>query len=340
MKTNKPMLKRLGVVASALAWCAVNLHGQSAPTITTQPLSQTNLVGSNVTFSVTVSGTGPFHYQWQFNGTNLPTNIITTVAGNDYHGLPGYSGDGGAAVNASLAYPFGVATDASGNLYIADTGNNRIRKVNTNGVITTVAGNGTNAYFGDGGAATNASLNGPRYVILDTATNLYISDSSDNCIRKVSAQGIITTIAGGGSGGDGVEATNASLWLPGGLALDPAGNLYIADQYDERIRKVGTNGIITTVAGNGLHYFGPEPAGEGLYTGDGGPATNAELNWPMSVCLDVGGNLYIADHYNQVIRRVDTNGIITTVVGNGYVTYSGPDPKSLFEKSFFLSRDV
>src|ERR1017187_287267 len=278
MKTNKPMLKRLGVVASALAWCAVNLHGQSAPTITTQPLSQTNLVGSNVTFSVTVSGTGPFHYQWQFNGTNLPTNIITTVAGNDYHGLPGYSGDGGAAVNASLAYPFGVATDASGNLYIADTGNNRIRKVNTNGVITTVAGNGTNAYFGDGGAATNASLNGPRYVILDTATNLYISDSSDNCIRKVSAQGIITTIAGGGSGGDGVEATNASLWPPGGLALDPAGNLYIADQYDERIRKVGTNGIITTVAGNGLHYFGPEPAGEGLYTGDGGPATNAELN--------------------------------------------------------------
>ena len=138
MKTINPLLKAFALIASALIGCTLNLHAQSPPTMTTQPSSQTNLVGTGVNFTVTAGGAGPFTYHWQFNGTNLPS-IITTVAGN---GTGTYAGDGGAATNASLNTPFSVAFDASGGLYIADTINNRVRKVDTSGVITTVAGNG------------------------------------------------------------------------------------------------------------------------------------------------------------------------------------------------------
>jgi sugar lactone lactonase YvrE len=237
-------------------------------------------------------------------GTN---GIITTVAGN---GTYGYSGDGGAATNASLCDPTGVTLDASGNLFIADTSNQRIRRVGTNGIITTVAGNGTNGYSGDGGAATNAELYYPGGVALDASGNLFIGDASNQRIRKVSTNGIITTVAGNGTYGyfgDGGAATNAELYWPSGVALDASGNLFIADQYNNRIRKVGTNGIITTVAGNGTT----------VYSGDGGMATNAGLNWPYGVALDASGNLFIADQYNSRIRKVSTNGIITTVAGGG-----------------------
>ena len=145
---------------------------------------------------MTVDGIGPFTYQWQFNGTNLPNNIITTVAGN---GSLGFSGDGGAATNAKLYVPSGVALDAFGNLYIADTDNNRIRKVDTNGIITTVAGKTGGGYSGDGGAATNASLSYPFGVALDAAGNLYIADQNNNRIRKVDTNGIISTVAGNGN---------------------------------------------------------------------------------------------------------------------------------------------
>jgi streptogramin lyase len=143
-----------------IAW---PVRAQTAPAITTQPVSQTNLAGANVALNVAVSGTGPFSYQWQFNGANLPTNIITTVAGKG----GGFSGDSGQATNASLADPIGIACDAKGNLWIADTGNSRIRKVDTNGIITTVAGNGTNAFSGDGGPATNATLSSPQGICCD-----------------------------------------------------------------------------------------------------------------------------------------------------------------------------
>ena len=148
-----------------------------------------------------------------------------------------------------------MALDASGNLYIADDDNNRIRKVDTNGIITTVAGNGSASYSGDGGAATNASLYYPCGVAFDASGNLYIADYGNNRIRKVDTNGIITTVAGNGScgySGDGGAATNASLYYPYGVALDAFGNLYIADYDNNRIRKVDTNGIITTVAGNGI----------------------------------------------------------------------------------------
>ncbi len=241
------------------------------------------------------------------------SGIITTVAGN---GTVGFSGDGGRAASAQLYLPSGVALDASGNLYIADKGNNRIRKVSASGIITTVAGNGTGGYGGDGGPATSAQLSGPFAVTLDAAGNLYIADWTNQRIRRVSTSGVITTVAGNGAadyGGDGGPATSAPMYYPCGMAVDASGNLYFADNGNNRVRKVSTSGIITTVAGNGT----------GGYGGDGGAATAAQLWGPVGVALDSSGNLYIAEALNNVIRKVNASGIITTVVGNGTGGYSG-----------------
>jgi sugar lactone lactonase YvrE len=273
------------------------------------------LPGANVTFQVAVAGTGPFTYQWQFNGANFPNNIITTVAGN---GTGSYAGEGGAATNASMASPLGVALDAGGNLYIADESNNCVRKLDTKGVITTVAGNRTIGYSGDGGKAINARMAHPFDVVLDAAGNLYLADEglANSRIRKVDTNGIITTFAGNGMAGysgDGGAATSASLGQPVGLALDAFGNLYIADNSNERVRKVNPNGIITTVAGNGTSG----------YSGDGGAATSASFNTLRGVAVDAAGSLYIADPGNNRVRKVARNGIITTVAGNGSRGYSG-----------------
>ena len=300
-----------------MVWFSLNLQAQLAPTITSQPTNLTSIVGGTAVFSVTTGGTGPFTYQWQFNDTNLPAGIIT-VAGS---GTGGYSGDGGAASLGELNCPAGVAVDASGNIFIADSGNNRFRKVGTNGVITTVAGNGTIGYSGDGGAATLANLGGPDGVgvgAVDASGNLFIADGDNNVIRRVGTNGIITTVAGDGNSGysgDGGAATHAELSGPWGVAVDASGNLFIADGGNNVIRKVGTNKIITTVAGNKNGWSG--------YSGDGGAATSAELNGPYGVAVDAFGNLFIADSWNNVIRKVGTNGIITTVAGNGTPGYSG-----------------
>jgi sugar lactone lactonase YvrE len=187
--------------------------------------------------------------------------------------------------------------DAYGNLYIADYYNSRIRKVDTNGIITTVAGDGTNGYSGDGGAASNAWLYCPSGVAVDAYGNLYIADYYNSRIRKVDTNGIITTVAGDGTNGysgDGGVATNARVYYPSGVAVDAYGNLYIADSDNSRIRKVDTNGIITTVAGTN---------GSG-YSGDGGAATNARLAYPEGPAMDTSGNLYIADTDNSRIRKV------------------------------------
>lgn len=280
------------------------------PTITQQPSDQVVTNGGTAVFSVAVSGPGPFTYQWQFNGTNF--DLITTVAGN---GTAGYSGDGGAATNAALNYPSGLAMDGGGNLFIADRSNHRIRKVATNGFITTVAGNGTGGSSNDGGMATNALLYYPGGIAVDSAENLFIADLN-NRIRRVDTNGIITTVAGNGSNGysgDGGAATNAMLGYPYNVTVDGAGNLFFADYNNNRVRKVDTNGIITTVAGNGTNG----------YSGDSGAATNAMLGLPYDVAVDTAGNLFIADYSNNRIRRVDTNGLITTVAGNGNYSYSG-----------------
>ncbi|MFZ4796277.1 MAG: PKD domain-containing protein [Bacteroidia bacterium] len=250
---------------------------------------------------------------------NASTGIISTVVGN---GTEGFGGDGAVATAAYLYQPFNVAVDNSSNLYIADAKNHRIRKVNAvTGIISTVAGNGTQGYSGDGSAATNANLNYPSSIKLDNSGNLYIADQGNYCIRKVIAStGIITTIAGNGTkgnGGDGSAATYANLNHPIGIALDGFGNLYIADFENNKIRKVNAStGIISTVAGSGTFGYG----------GDSGSATSAKLAYPTSVIVDGSGNLYIADTYNNRVRKVNIGtGIISTVAGNGTQAFGGDD---------------
>jgi uncharacterized repeat protein (TIGR03803 family) len=244
--------------------------------------------------------------------------IITTLAGD---GTAGFSGDGGPASHARLFWPSSVAVDASGNLFIADQYNHRIRQVSTSGVITTVAGNGTAGYSGDGGTATHAGLGEPFGLAVDTSGNLFIADEYNHCIRQVDANGYIWTVAGNGTAGysgDGGTATNASLSSPRGvLVQQSSGNLFIADTDNQCIREVFLslpyNIQITTVAGNGT-------AG---YSGDGGPATSASMDNPSGFAVDTSGNFFISDEYNNCIRQVDANGYIWTVAGNGTAGYSG-----------------
>jgi uncharacterized repeat protein (TIGR03803 family) len=244
------------------------------------------------------------------------TGIISTVAGN---GTCGFSGDGGPATSAEME-PIGVAVDAAGDIFIVDDGNARIRKVTAStGIISTVAGNGTQGYSGDGGPATSAELNRPFGAAVDGAGNLYIADEFNNRIRKVTAStGIISTVAGDGTegfSGDGGSATSAELAFPVSVALDSVGDIYLVDGLNERVRKVtASTGDISTVAGNGT-------AG---YSGDGGPATSAELNAPTSLALDSAGDIYIADYSNYRIRKVTAlTGIISTAAGDGTFGFSG-----------------
>jgi trimeric autotransporter adhesin len=250
------------------------------------------------------------------------TSIITTVAGDGRGAYSGgnYSGDGGLATSASLWFPSGVDVDASGNIYIADTTNHRIRLVTkSTGIITTVAGDGTDSYKGDGGSATSAGLWFPTDVDVDASGNIYIADYFHHCIRLVTkSTGIITTVAGDGTSGyegDGGSATSASLRQPQCFAVDASGNIYIADTYNHVVRLVTkSTGIITTVAGDGIRG----------YNGDGGLATSASLFGTTGIAVDASGNIYIADTYNHVVRLVTkSTGIITTVAGKGIAEYSG-----------------
>ena len=312
---------------------------------------------------------------------------ITTVAGT---GVEGYSGDGGKAVEAKLGAPLGVTVDGSGNLYIADSSNRRIRKVDTSGTITTVAGTGVWGFSGDGGTATEARLSFPRGLALDTSGNLYIADATNCRVRRVDASGNISTVAGTGvcednaglesNNGDGGQATEADLGYMIGLALDSAGNLYIADTTNNRVRKVDTSGTITTVAGTGRWgysgdggraveawlgaplglavdasgnlYIGHADGqrvrkvdtsgiittfagiGESGFSGDGGPAVSARLNHPTGLAVDNSGNLYIADSENHRIRRVDSSGIITTIAGTGVPGFSGDGDPAIGARLF------
>ena len=239
---------------------------------------------------------------------------ITPFAGT---GKSGYGGDGGPAIAAQLDGPGSLAIDDSGNLYIADSGNNRIRRVDTSGMITTVAGSGARGYSGDGSPAVAARLASPFGVAVDGSGNIYISDTSNQRVRRVNKLGTITTIAGTGGrgygGSDGEPAVRASVSWPRGLAVDGAGNVYIAASGDSRILRVDPSGIITTVAGTG----------EEAYSGDGGPAVEAALYNPKDVAVDGAGNLYIPDGSNHRVRRVDTSGTITTIAGDGEGGYSG-----------------
>jgi uncharacterized protein (TIGR03437 family) len=246
----------------------------------------------------------------------VPQYTISTVAGN---GVAGHSGDGGAAINASLNGPTGVATDAFGNLYIADYYNNVVRKVTPDGNISTVAGTGAAGYSGDGGPATSATMNYPFRLTWDPLTgNVYVAEVGNNVIRVIKPNGTIGTFAGTGIqgySGDGGFATSARLYNPAAVAADGLGNVFIADSGNAVIREVNILGYISTVAGNANQFAG--------FGGDGGAAVNAELNNPEGIALGANGSFYIADQGNDRIRYVDPKGIIQTVAGNGTIGYSG-----------------
>src|SRR5579871_1264998 len=246
------------------------------------------------------------------------TGMLMLMAGNS---RAGYAGDGGPATSAELNGPTGVALDSAGNLYIADTGNARIRRVSVTGLMTTVAGNGTPGYSGDNGPATTAQLNVPTGIAIDGGGYIYIADTENSVIRQVAPSGIITSFAGVGAAGyfgDGGLAAQAQLNNPQGMALDNFGDLFIADTGNDVIRMVAPSGFIRTVAGNGNNNL----AGGG-FSGDGGTATSAELNGPAAVAVDALGNLYIADSNNFRIRKVASGGIISTIAGNGVPGFSG-----------------
>ena len=245
--------------------------------------------------------------------TYVTSQTIETIAGN---GATGYSGNGGPATSAEFNFPNAVGFDNAGNIYVADESNSVIRKINSSGVITTIAGNGVAGFSGNGGQATAAEIRFPEGVWADKRGNVYIADLGNYRIRKVHTTGLISTFAGNGAqgySGDGGHATSAELWSPYRVAIDTADNIYIADQGENRIRKVDTAGVITTVAGNGISG----------YSGDAGQATSAELKNPYGLSVDMAGNIFIADCGNNRIRQVTTNGIITTIAGNGTAGFSG-----------------
>ena len=299
-----------GRAQTTIAGSVATTVGSTWPALGTTATSQTIDAPS----AVISDGTGGFYlaspnqnrvYRVSASGT------LSVLAGT---GISGFSGDGGDATTARLTLPVGLAADFFGNVYIADYGNSRVRRVNSAGVIATVAGNGSSGFAGDGGLATSAGMR-PTAVAVDTTGSLFIVDYNNSRVRKLSPSGTITTVAGNGThgfGGDGGPATAASM-TPNGLAIDPFGNLFIVDSDNGRIRKVNPAGIISTVAGDGTNGFG----------GDGGPATQAALAHPDGVAVDNSGNIFIADWGNSRIRRVFPSGIITTIAGSSSYGFAG-----------------
>jgi sugar lactone lactonase YvrE len=254
-------------------------------------------------------------YNFRVRKIDQSTGAVKTVAGD---GAAVFAGDGGPATLASLRYPCGVALDAQNNIYIADSSNNRIRRVDAmTGIMTTVAGNGNYGFSGDGGPALQGEFRVPYGVAVDSQGNLFIADTANNRIRRVdSATGLLSTVAGngvGGFGGDGGPAVSAGLYSPWGVILDTAGSFFIADYRNQRVRKVdGSTGVISTVAGTGI----------ASYSGDGGPAILADLHGPSSVAKDGAGNLYIGDDNNSRVRKVAALLVVSTPAPTSTITYT------------------
>lgn len=319
------MMRRLIIVTCLIALALVSGSARAQDVISTFAGGGPNnlpAISANVDqpTSVAVATSGVFYIASPsqnrvFKVDTSGTPQLTVIAGN---GTPGYSGDAGLAVNASLRSPQAVAVDSLGNVFIADTQNNVVRKVDTTGTITTVAGNGGSGFSGDGGAATSAKLARPFGLAIDGAGNIYIADIDNNRVRKVDTSGTITTVAGNGAAGfsgDGGPATVASLNQPMSVALDSAGNIYISDGGNHRVRKVGATLIITTVAGNGT-------SGSNTINV---PATSVGLSGRLGVVLDgaTPADIFIADADDGLVREVNgTTQNITTVAGNGCFGYS------------------
>ncbi|HEX4232631.1 MAG TPA: SMP-30/gluconolactonase/LRE family protein [Bryobacteraceae bacterium] len=310
---------RLALQLAFCIFCGLRLSGQSyvistAAGGTTATAGQTASSASVTPSAAAVDASGNVYFVSGNAVFEIKSGVLLRVAGSV--AVPGYAGDLGPATSAMLSDPEGLAVDLAGNLYLADTGNNCVRRVYPNGTIVTIAGTGAYGYAGDGAAATSATLANPAGIAVDTAGNVYVADSGNHAIRKISASGIITTLAGNGVpgySGDGGAAVNAELDNPTGVAVDSSRNVYVADMYNCVIREITASEEIVTFAGNRI------PG----YLGDGSQATTAELAYPTDVAVDGSGNVYIADSQNSVIRKVSTAGVIGTVAGNGTAGYAG-----------------
>ncbi|MFF4245635.1 RICIN domain-containing protein [Streptomyces sp. NPDC001822] len=288
----------------------------------------------NRPYGIAVDGTGTLYLSDYSNHRvrKITTDgKISTVAG----AAAGYRGDDGPAALALLNCPRDIAVDSAGSVYVTDSANNRVRKITADGKISTVAGTGAAGFSGDGGPAVKAQLNYPLGVAVDSTGALYICDHRNSRIRKVAADGKISTIAGSGVAGfkgDGEPAVAAQLKTPYALAVDGSDELYIADAGNHRVRKVASDGTISTVAGSGV-------AGS---SGDDGPATSARLNFPLGVVVDSAGTLYISDYENHRVRKVTADGTISTVAGTGTAGYGGDDgpaAQAQLNKPFGLAVD-
>jgi sugar lactone lactonase YvrE len=269
----------------------------------------------NRPYGIAVDSTGSLYFS-DYNNHRVrkisTDGKISTVAGAG----AGYRGDNGPAVSAQLNCPREVAVDASGSVYITDAANHRVRVITPDGKINTVAGTGTAGSSGDGGPAAKAQLNYPLGVAVDSTGALYISDHGNHRVRKITADGKISTVAGTGVAGfkgDDGPAASAQLSGPYALAVSDADVLYITDGNNHRVRKVAADGSISTVAGKGTAGF----------SGDGGPATSAQLNLPLGVVVDSTGTLYISDYNNHRVRKVTPDGEITTLAGKGTAGFGG-----------------
>ncbi|MEV0963164.1 RICIN domain-containing protein [Streptomyces sp. NPDC049910] len=300
-------------------------HGDHGPAVSAQ---------LNRPSGIAVDGTGSLYIADYSHRVRKITSDgrISTVAGT---GAAGFGGDGGPAASAQLNYPRGLAVDGADAVYIADGNNHRVRKIMSDGTISTVAGTGAAGFSGDGGPATAARLHTPLSVAVDSTGNLYIADYGNHRIRKITTDGTISTVAGTGAAGfsgDGGPPASARLNNPYAVAVDGAGGLCIADCGNQRVRKITSDGTISTVAGTGSVGFG----------GDGGPATAARLHTPLSVAVDSTGNLYIADYGNHRIRKITSDGTISTVAGTGAAGFSGdggPPASAQLNNPFGLAVD-
>lgn len=316
-------MKKAGFIACFLFLLGSKIFCQSIITTVagtgTAGYSGDNALASNALINhprgLNFDKNGNYYFADLVNNVIRKVNIndtIITIAGT---GNTTYNGDNILAINANIC-PINGTPDNNGNIYISDQCNHRIRKINPLGIITTIAGTNTGGYSGDNGPAVNAQTIGPGLVMIDKFGNIIFTDFIANVVRKIALSDTITTIVGtgtAGASGDNGPATAAQLNGPYAIAQDTAGNFYISDQLNNLIRKIDKAGIITTIAGTGAQG----------YSGDNGPAINAKLYNPAQIAIDDTGNVFFADYANSVIRKIDLNGIITTVAGNGTVGYSG-----------------